>query len=160
MQSRYLSEDNAGDEEITIDDDDDEPLTADDGTEFSPPPQKRQKQQKSSANLNLGINQDYASKEEFLEYVKTVRTLSIDEYGLMDLIDFSHLLKSLPNLNRLILLGDPQQLLSVGPGNLLDDFVKAMKDSRHRENVMELTKVHRFQDYQMNRNVEILFSNG
>ncbi len=49
--------------------------------------------------------------------------LLVDEASMIDLILFYHLLKAMPPSMRLILVGDVDQLPSVGPGNVLRDLI-------------------------------------
>lgn len=47
----------------------------------------------------------------------------VDETSMLDIVLMSHLLEALPNDCRLILVGDPDQLPSVGAGNLFADLI-------------------------------------
>jgi exodeoxyribonuclease V alpha subunit len=49
--------------------------------------------------------------------------LIVDEFSMVDLPLMSHLLRAIPPEMRLILVGDKDQLPSVGPGNLLRDLI-------------------------------------
>lgn len=49
--------------------------------------------------------------------------LIVDEASMIDIILFHHLLKALSFQSRLILIGDQDQLPSVGPGNVLKDLI-------------------------------------
>jgi len=51
--------------------------------------------------------------------------LIIDEFSMVDLRLMYHLLKAVPREMHLILVGDKDQLPSVGPGNLLRDFIES-----------------------------------
>jgi exodeoxyribonuclease V alpha subunit len=51
--------------------------------------------------------------------------LIIDEFSMVDLQLMFHLLKAVPPAMRLILVGDKDQLPSVGPGNLLRDIIES-----------------------------------
>jgi len=51
--------------------------------------------------------------------------LIVDEFSMVDLPLMFHLLKAVPPWMRLILVGDKDQLPSVGPGNLLHDIIEA-----------------------------------
>lgn len=53
--------------------------------------------------------------------------LIIDEFSMVDLPLMYHLIKAVPNWMRLILVGDKDQLPSVGPGNLLRDIIDSKK---------------------------------
>jgi exodeoxyribonuclease V alpha subunit len=48
----------------------------------------------------------------------------IDEFSMVDILLFYHLLKALPRGAHLLLVGDADQLPSVGPGNVLRDLLK------------------------------------
>ena len=62
----------------------------------------------------------------------------IDEASMMDCLLMYHLLKALPNSAHLILVGDVDQLPSVGPGNVLKDMIES-----GAFNVVRLTDVFR-----------------
>ena len=49
----------------------------------------------------------------------------IDEISMVDTLLMYHLLKALPNNVQLILVGDKDQLPSVGPGNILKDLIQS-----------------------------------
>ncbi|MGZ5497819.1 MAG: SF1B family DNA helicase RecD2 [Candidatus Aminicenantales bacterium] len=51
--------------------------------------------------------------------------LVVDEFSMVDLPLMFHLLKAVPPWMRLILVGDKDQLPSVGPGNLLHDIIES-----------------------------------
>lgn len=52
-----------------------------------------------------------------------VDVLVVDEASMIDLVLMNHLLKALPPMAAFILLGDADQLPSVGPGSLLHDLI-------------------------------------
>ncbi len=64
--------------------------------------------------------------------------LIIDEASMIDTFLFYHLLKAVPSTSRLILIGDVDQLPSVGAGNILKDLINSGKIS-----VTRLTQVYR-----------------
>jgi len=64
--------------------------------------------------------------------------LVIDEFSMVDLPLMHHLIKAVPPRMRLILVGDKDQLPSVGPGSLLGDLI----DSR-RLDVVRLDEIFR-----------------
>ncbi|MHB1685247.1 MAG: SF1B family DNA helicase RecD2 [Bacilli bacterium] len=49
----------------------------------------------------------------------------VDETSMVDMPLFSHLLDALPEGARLLLVGDPEQLPAVGPGQVLQDIIDA-----------------------------------
>lgn len=49
----------------------------------------------------------------------------VDEFSMVDILLFYHLLKALPRTAHLLLVGDADQLPSVGPGNVLRDLLKS-----------------------------------
>ena len=51
--------------------------------------------------------------------------LVVDEFSMVDLPLMFHLLKAVPPWMRLVLVGDQDQLPSVGPGNLLRDIIES-----------------------------------
>lgn len=73
----------------------------------------------------LGIKQTsgqarYDEKNKLpLEYI------IIDEFSMVDMFLFRQLLKALESTCRIIIVGDPDQLESVGPGSLLRDFLNS-----------------------------------
>ncbi len=62
----------------------------------------------------------------------------VDEASMIDILLLNHLLKAIPLQARLILVGDIDQLPSVGPGNVLKDII----NSRQVE-VVKLTEIFR-----------------
>ncbi len=48
----------------------------------------------------------------------------VDEFSMVDVLLFYHLLKALPRSSHLLMVGDADQLPSVGPGNVLRDLLK------------------------------------
>lgn len=50
--------------------------------------------------------------------------LIVDEFSMMDLFLTDKLLKALPDTTRLLIVGDTDQLPSVGPGNVLKDLIQ------------------------------------
>src|SRR5436309_4065448 len=49
----------------------------------------------------------------------------VDEFSMVDILLFYHLLKALPREAHLLLVGDADQLPSVGPGNVLRDLLRS-----------------------------------
>ncbi len=65
----------------------------------------------------------------------------VDEVSMVDVSVMSHLCKALPRDCKLILVGDKDQLPSVGAGNVLDDIIKS-----GLINLSMLTKIYRQSD--------------
>ncbi len=80
--------------------------------------------------------------ENYYEYSKTNKTSSrliiVDEASMMDLPLASRLITSMHSDARLIIVGDVDQLPSVGPGQVLKDLI----DSKEIKTI-RLTKIHR-----------------
>ncbi len=49
----------------------------------------------------------------------------VDEFSMVDILLFYHLLKAMPRESHLLLVGDADQLPSVGPGNVLRDLLRS-----------------------------------
>ncbi len=49
----------------------------------------------------------------------------VDEFSMVDIQLFRHLLAAMENNDRLIIIGDANQLPSVGPGNVLNDLIQS-----------------------------------
>ncbi len=64
--------------------------------------------------------------------------LILDEVSMVDIVLFYHIMKALPASAKLILVGDADQLPSVGPGNVLNDLIGSM-----RIKTIHLTKIFR-----------------
>jgi exodeoxyribonuclease V alpha subunit len=54
-------------------------------------------------------------------------TLIIDEVSMIDIELMAHILAAITSYTQLILVGDPDQLPSVGPGNILQDMINSQK---------------------------------
>ena len=67
-----------------------------------------------------------------------VDVLILDEVSMMDIILMHHLLKAVPENASFIMVGDVNQLPSVGPGNVLKDFIES-----GRIPVVELKEIFR-----------------
>jgi exodeoxyribonuclease V alpha subunit len=55
----------------------------------------------------------------------TYQFVIVDEFSMVDILLFYHLLKALPRASHLLLVGDADQLPSVGPGNVLRDLLRS-----------------------------------
>ena len=64
--------------------------------------------------------------------------LVVDEISMLDVVLAHHLFKALQAPIRVVLVGDPNQLPSVGPGNVLHDLI-----SSHAAPVFRLTQIYR-----------------
>ena len=62
----------------------------------------------------------------------------IDESSMIDIYLMNHLLNAIPQSTKVIFVGDSDQLPSVGPGNLLHDFINLFPN-----NVVRLKKIFR-----------------
>ncbi|KEI00290.1 AAA family ATPase [Clostridium botulinum] len=86
--------------------------------------------------LELGFNND-----DDMEFLRTEESplqcdvLIIDEASMIDILLMNNLLKAIPMGTRLIIVGDADQLPSVGPGNVLRDLIesKCVKVARLRD---------------------------
>src|ERR671932_1866296 len=59
------------------------------------------------------------------EYPLDAQMVIVDEVSMLDILLFYHLLKALPREAHLLLVGDADQLPSVGPGNVLRDLLRS-----------------------------------
>ncbi len=102
------------------------------------------KRLKESTNMNaLTIHKFLGYQgENYFEYSKNNKTAArliiVDEASMMDLPLASRLITSMHNQARLIIVGDVDQLPSVGPGQVLKDLI----DSKEIKTI-RLTKIHR-----------------
>ncbi len=67
----------------------------------------------------------------------------IDEVSMVDIELFAALLDALDPKSRLVLVGDPDQLPSVGPGTVLADLLVLERSFRHQLSVVRLTEIFR-----------------
>lgn len=109
----------------------------------------------------LGMQPD----EDFLSTIcwGIVNLVIVDEASMLTLEMLSGILHKAPRNCRIVLLGDPNQLLSVGAGNVLQDLLElgfpcAMLQANHRQsekdsallnNVVRFSQLHREQDLRM-----------
>ena len=102
------------------------------------------KRLKESTNMNASTIHKFLGYqgENYFEYSKTNKTsarlIIVDEASMMDLPLASRLITSMHDDARLIIVGDVDQLPSVGPGQVLKDLI----DSKEIKTV-RLTKIHR-----------------
>jgi exodeoxyribonuclease V alpha subunit len=59
------------------------------------------------------------------EHLLPYQFVIVDEFSMVDILLFYHLLKALPRESHLLLVGDADQLPSVGPGNVLRDLLRS-----------------------------------
>ncbi|UUD36217.1 AAA family ATPase [Mycoplasmopsis citelli] len=92
---------------------------------------------RASSNISLKINEQCKTihsmlridknergiNEETLEALKKVKVVVVDEFSMVNVNIFSKLLSSCPNLEKIILIGDVEQLPAIGPGNLLEEII-------------------------------------
>lgn len=74
------------------------------------------------ASGNLAVNSRFVYNENNTFKIDAV---IVDEVSMVDVALISHLCKALPRDCKLILVGDKDQLPSVGAGNVLDDILKS-----------------------------------
>ena len=91
--------------------------------------------------VKKGADNDSEDTNIFLRgenYPIEADVIIVDEASMVDIILFYHLLKAVPLDTRLILVGDANQLPSVGPGNVLKDIIHS-----ERFPVVKLTRIFR-----------------
>ena len=71
--------------------------------------------------MDLDDNSFGKNEEEPLD----VDFIIVDEFSMVDTHLFAQLLKALPNHCRILLIGDEDQLESVGPGKVLQDLIQS-----------------------------------
>ncbi len=81
------------------------------------------------SNMQFERNQEKPLKTDLL---------ILDEVSMVDIVLFYHIMKALPVSAKLILVGDADQLPSVGPGNVLNDLIGSK-----RIKTVHLTKIFR-----------------
>ena len=72
------------------------------------------------------------------EYLLDADLVIVDEASMIDILLMNHLLKAIPSTATLILVGDIDQLPSVGPGNVLMDIIAS-----ERVETVRLTEIFR-----------------
>lgn len=91
----------------------------------------------------LGYHPGKGSFKYHADHRLPCKILIVDECSMIDTLLWQALLEALPNQARLILLGDPNQLESVGRGNVFSEIARSEALKRAR---VHLTKSHRFAD--------------
>ncbi len=81
----------------------------------------------STIHRGLGYNPKMGGFQKDEEHPLAADLVVIDEASMVDTTLMFHLLKAVPNQAVLILVGDVFQLPSVGPGNVLSDFIQSQK---------------------------------
>jgi exodeoxyribonuclease V alpha subunit len=90
------------------------------------------------------LEYNYSEDKEFLSFQRNedspleADVLILDEVSMIDIILMQHLAKAIKPETRLILVGDADQLPSVGPGNVLRDIIDS-----GRVPVIRLTEIFR-----------------
>ncbi|QGZ98000.1 RecD-like DNA helicase YrrC [Mycoplasma sp. NEAQ87857] len=90
---------------------------------------------RAATNIGTKIQQKVRTIHSFLKIAnddenvydisetEPIKCIIIDEFSMVNLNIFHKLLSSCPNLSKLILIGDVEQLPAIGPGNLLSDII-------------------------------------
>ncbi len=89
--------------------------------------------------INFSSDDQRQSFERSEEYPLECDVLIVDEISMLDINLFYHLLKAIPLGCRVILVGDKDQLPSVGPGNVLRDLIHV----KHFVPTVTLQKIYR-----------------
>ncbi len=89
--------------------------------------------------INFSGDDRRQSFERNEEYPLECDVLILDETSMLDITLFYHVLKAVPLGCRVILVGDKDQLPSVGPGNVLHDLI----NQRHYVPTIVLEKIYR-----------------
>lgn len=106
----------------------------------------------------LEVNGDFDRGSRFVHNENNpleVDAVIVDEVSMVDVMLMSSLLKALPRDARLVLVGDKDQLPSVGPGNVLGDILKSEIFP-----VTMLTKIYRQTDDSLIISNAHLINNG
>ena len=105
---------------------------------------------KAAKQLSLKTKVNAKTIHKFLEYndnntfdvnennPSNIEILIIDEFSMVDTLLFYNLLLGLPKLKKIILVGDRNQLPSISPGYLLNDFMNWLPN-----NIINLDKIYR-----------------
>ena len=88
--------------------------------------------------IQEGIEARTLHSAMYMQQHDHIRNLVLDEQSMQDIVILAALLEKLTNLERIVFVGDPFQLPSVGPGALLRDLLACERISRTR-----LTTVYR-----------------
>lgn len=96
----------------------------------------------STVHRMIGFNPRTGYAAHRHEHPLKADLVIVDEMSMMELPLFDRLLEAVPGRARMILVGDPGQLSSVGPGSVLGDLVAA-GENEHGP-VVRLERSHRF----------------
>ena len=111
--------------------------------------------------IHRGLEVDFRNEQSRFVHNETnlldVNAVIVDEVSMVDVLLMNALLKALPRDCKLILVGDKDQLPSVGAGNVLDDIIKSntivvnylTKIFRQDENSLIITNAHLINDGEM-----------
>jgi exodeoxyribonuclease V alpha subunit len=92
----------------------------------------------TTIHRGLGYNPKMGGFQKNEDHPLPADLLVIDEASMVDTVLMFHLLKAVPKEAAVILVGDVFQLPSVGPGNVLDDFIQS-----ERIPVIQLNQIFR-----------------
>ena len=105
---------------------------------------------KRSATLHslLGYNPSTGNCKYNDTHPLPCEVLIVDECSMVDVLLWRALLKAIPEKARLILVGDPNQLESVGQGNVLAELVRVARNCKSpiHDIWVHLTEARRFKD--------------
>ena len=111
--------------------------------------------------IHRGLEVDFRNEQSRFVHNETnlldTNVVIVDEVSMVDVLLMNALLKALPRDCKLILVGDKDQLPSVGAGNVLDDIIKSniitvsylTKIFRQDENSLIITNAHLINDGEM-----------
>lgn len=116
---------------------------------------------KEAKTIHRGLEVDFRGDKGHFVHNETnplnTNVVIVDEVSMVDVILMNSLLKALPRDCKLILVGDKDQLPSVGAGNVLDDILKSQiisvsyltKIFRQDENSLIISNAHLINDGKM-----------
>ncbi|PPJ44329.1 exodeoxyribonuclease V subunit alpha, partial [Rhizobium sp. KAs_5_22] len=73
--------------------------------------------------LKIDKDDNFVRTDE--QELNKIKIIIIDEFSMVNLNIFYNLLVSCKNLEKLILIGDVDQLPAIGPGNILEELIKS-----------------------------------
>ena len=116
---------------------------------------------REAKTIHRGLEVDFRNEQSRFVHNESnlldVNVVIVDEVSMVDVMLMNALLKALPRDCKLILVGDKDQLPSVGAGNVLDDIIKSgiinvsylTKIFRQDENSLIITNAHLINDGEM-----------